>query len=191
MFSIRSVQSGYKEEFNWESEVVVGGDEKESLESETVINGHKSHGTRTREILRWQRPAAHTKDRPRPLVREGASQEQDRNCHTSNKDLVVSPDGCYCPRQTGRLTVRRNTRLRLRLRMGSRVPEFQVSSYSRVELCKTGGWEDGAMSSVGSRAVKRKLYVCCNSARDQETESGECNRLRTLVCVTVKCKVWK
>jgi hypothetical protein len=27
----------------------------------------------------------------RPLVREGASQEQDRNCHTSNKDLVVSP----------------------------------------------------------------------------------------------------
>jgi hypothetical protein len=27
----------------------------------------------------------------RPLVREGAPQEQDRNCHTSNKDLVVSP----------------------------------------------------------------------------------------------------
>jgi hypothetical protein len=27
----------------------------------------------------------------RPLVREGAPQEEDRNCHTSNKDLVVSP----------------------------------------------------------------------------------------------------
>jgi hypothetical protein len=27
----------------------------------------------------------------RPLVREGAPQEQDRNCHTSNKYLVVSP----------------------------------------------------------------------------------------------------
>jgi hypothetical protein len=27
----------------------------------------------------------------RPLVREDAPQEQDRNCHTSNKDLVVSP----------------------------------------------------------------------------------------------------
>jgi hypothetical protein len=26
-----------------------------------------------------------------PLIREGAPQEQNRNCHTSNKDLVVSP----------------------------------------------------------------------------------------------------
>jgi hypothetical protein len=26
-----------------------------------------------------------------PLVREGAPQEQDRNCHTGNKDLVISP----------------------------------------------------------------------------------------------------
>jgi hypothetical protein len=31
------------------------------------------------------------KRQTRPLVREGAPQEQDRNCHTSNKDLVVSP----------------------------------------------------------------------------------------------------
>jgi hypothetical protein len=31
------------------------------------------------------------KSQTRPLVREGAPQEQDRNCHTSNKDLVVSP----------------------------------------------------------------------------------------------------
>jgi hypothetical protein len=37
---------------------VVGGDEKESLKSEKVI------GTRTRERLRWQVPAAYTKDRP-------------------------------------------------------------------------------------------------------------------------------
>jgi hypothetical protein len=36
---------------------VVGGDEKGSLKSETV-------GTRTRERLRWQGPAAYTKDRP-------------------------------------------------------------------------------------------------------------------------------
>jgi hypothetical protein len=28
---------------------VIGGDEKESLESETVEYGRKSHGTRTRE----------------------------------------------------------------------------------------------------------------------------------------------
>jgi hypothetical protein len=43
---------------------VVGGDEKGSLRSETVKYGRKSQGTRTQERLRWQGPAAHTKDRP-------------------------------------------------------------------------------------------------------------------------------
>jgi hypothetical protein len=43
---------------------VVGGDEKGSLKSETVRYSRKSQGTRTRERLRWQGPAAHTKDRP-------------------------------------------------------------------------------------------------------------------------------
>jgi hypothetical protein len=43
---------------------VVGGDEKGSLKSETVKYGHESQGTRTRERLRWQGPAAYTKDRP-------------------------------------------------------------------------------------------------------------------------------
>jgi hypothetical protein len=43
---------------------VVGGDEKGSLKSETVKYGRKSQGTRTRERLRWQGSAAHTKDRP-------------------------------------------------------------------------------------------------------------------------------
>jgi hypothetical protein len=42
---------------------VVGGDEKGSLKSETVKYGSKSEGTRTRERLSWQGPAAHTKDR--------------------------------------------------------------------------------------------------------------------------------
>jgi hypothetical protein len=37
---------------------VVGGDEKGSLESETVKYGCESQGTRTRERLRWQGPAA-------------------------------------------------------------------------------------------------------------------------------------
>jgi hypothetical protein len=43
---------------------VVEGDEKGSLESETVKYGLKSQGTRTRERLPWQGPAAYTKDRP-------------------------------------------------------------------------------------------------------------------------------
>jgi hypothetical protein len=43
---------------------VVGGDEKGSLKSETVKYVRESQGTRTRERLRWQGPAAYAKDRP-------------------------------------------------------------------------------------------------------------------------------
>jgi hypothetical protein len=43
---------------------VVGDDEKGSLKSETVKYGRESQGTRIRERLRWQGPAAYTKDRP-------------------------------------------------------------------------------------------------------------------------------
>jgi hypothetical protein len=92
---------------------VVGGDEKGSLKSETVKYGLKSQGTWTRERLRWQGPAARTKDRP-DLSSERAPHK--------NKIVTVTqviniwswaPDGCFIPRQTGRLTVGRNVRLRL------------------------------------------------------------------------------
>jgi hypothetical protein len=43
---------------------VVGGDEKGSLKCETVKYGRESQGTRTKERLRWQGPAAYIKDRP-------------------------------------------------------------------------------------------------------------------------------
>jgi hypothetical protein len=43
---------------------VVGGDGKGSLRSETVKYRRESQGTWTRERLRWQGPAVHTKDRP-------------------------------------------------------------------------------------------------------------------------------
>jgi hypothetical protein len=43
---------------------VVGGDKNGSLKCETVKYGRKSQGTRTRETLRGQEPAACTKDRP-------------------------------------------------------------------------------------------------------------------------------
>jgi hypothetical protein len=43
---------------------VVGGDEKESLESETVKYGHEYQGTRTRKWLLWRGPAAIVNDRP-------------------------------------------------------------------------------------------------------------------------------
>jgi hypothetical protein len=62
---------------------VVGGDENGSLKSERVKYGLKSQGTRTRERLRWQGPAAHKKDRPvLSSEKPPPPQEQDRNCHT-------------------------------------------------------------------------------------------------------------
>jgi hypothetical protein len=73
MFSTRSVQRGYKD--NWSKSIAEPAwrrgripppwpcDEKRSLKSETIKYGLKSQGTWTRERLRWQGPAAHTKDR--------------------------------------------------------------------------------------------------------------------------------
>jgi hypothetical protein len=75
---------------------VVGGDEKGSLKCETVIDGLKSQGTRTREKLRWQGPAAHTKDRPVLSSERAPYKNKTVNCHTSNKDLVVSPRRVLC-----------------------------------------------------------------------------------------------
>jgi hypothetical protein len=43
---------------------VVGDDENGSLKSETVKYGRESQGTRTKERLRWQGPAAYIKDIP-------------------------------------------------------------------------------------------------------------------------------
>jgi hypothetical protein len=53
-------------------------------------------------------PRSNCKRQTRPLVRESAPHQQTRNC------LTVA-DGCFIPRQTGRLTVGRNIRLRLKL----------------------------------------------------------------------------
>jgi hypothetical protein len=67
-------------------------------------------------MMRWEGPAAQI----RPLVREGAPRNQERNCQTYSvfrteiKIWSKAPDGCFIPRQTGRLTVGRNIRLRLR-----------------------------------------------------------------------------
>jgi IS5 family transposase len=61
---------------------VVGGDEKESLKYETVIYGREYQGARTRERLRWQEPAAYTKDRPVLSSERAPHKKQERNCHT-------------------------------------------------------------------------------------------------------------
>jgi hypothetical protein len=49
-----------------------------------------------------------------PLVREGAPRNQEHNCQTYSvfraeiKIWSQAPDGCFIPRETGRLTVSRN-----------------------------------------------------------------------------------
>jgi hypothetical protein len=57
---------------------------------------------------------SNSKRQTRPLVREGAPHQQTRSCLTVIKIWSYAPDGCFIPRQTGRLTVGRNIRLRLR-----------------------------------------------------------------------------
>jgi hypothetical protein len=91
VFSIRCMQSGYKEESSWEqlvSHVVVGsntstaalrvvwGTEKGSLESGTVKYGLESHGTRTREWLRCGGPSAIIND---SSVHSSYPRQQTRN----------------------------------------------------------------------------------------------------------------
>jgi hypothetical protein len=66
---------------------VVGGDENRSLKFETV-----KYETRTRERLRWRRPAAYTKDRP-ILSSEKAPHKNDRNCQTVINIWSWAPDG--------------------------------------------------------------------------------------------------
>jgi hypothetical protein len=73
---------------------VVGGDEKGSLKSGTVKYGRKSQGTRTRERLRWQGPAAYTIDRPvfsSERAPHGIKNVTVRRIPYGNKNLVVSP----------------------------------------------------------------------------------------------------
>jgi hypothetical protein len=61
---------------------LVGGDEKGSLNSETVKYGCESRAIQTRERLRWQGPAASTKDRPVLSSERAPPQKQDHNCQT-------------------------------------------------------------------------------------------------------------
>jgi hypothetical protein len=90
VFSARSVQRGYKENNlskNSSTRVeagsntfpvnmrVVGGDEKGTLKSERVKYGREHEGTRTRERLRWQGPAAYATDRPVHSSEREAPQE--------------------------------------------------------------------------------------------------------------------
>jgi hypothetical protein len=59
---------------------VVGGDEMGSLKSETVKYGREYQGTRRKTAL--ARASGTYKRQTRPLVREGAPRNEERNCQT-------------------------------------------------------------------------------------------------------------
>jgi hypothetical protein len=77
-----------------------------SVESETVKFGHVSHGTRTREWLRWRGPAAVVKERP--VLSRQRGRPTSTNPKLINKIWPWAPVGRLTPRYTGRLTVSRN-----------------------------------------------------------------------------------
>jgi hypothetical protein len=163
---------------------VVVGDEKGRLESETVKYGRDSHGTRTLEWLRWREPAAIVNDRP-VLTSERALHINKRNSLTAIKIWSYAPDECFIPRQTGRLTVGRNIRLRLRLRTDTqRVHKERVRaeraatvtfrvllfiltncySYSKIESVKINCSSDWWISNKSTHQFKPASKVINTSA---------------------------
>jgi hypothetical protein len=87
----------------------VVGHKSGSLKSESVKYFLQSHGTPTLEWRRWIGPSVILNNRS-VLSSEKAPyhKEPATDC---NKYLVLSPDGCFISRQTGRLTVGPNVRL--------------------------------------------------------------------------------
>jgi hypothetical protein len=59
------------------------------------------------------RASSNCKRQTLPLIRESAPHQQACNCLTVIKIWSWAPEGCFIPRQTRRLTVGRNIRLRL------------------------------------------------------------------------------
>jgi hypothetical protein len=135
VFSIRSLQSGCKEEFNQ----CRGGIEylHHSPASRSMRQKRKSwiwdsqiwsrvprdSDPRMTSLARTSR---NCQRQTRPLVRESAPHQQTCNCLTVILIRSLAPDGCFIPRQTGRLIFGR-LRFRLRISQSScAVPSEQL-----------------------------------------------------------------
>jgi hypothetical protein len=82
------------------------------------------------------RASSNCKRQIRPLIRQCASNQQTRNCQTIIKIWSQAPEGCFIPRQTGRLTVGRNIRLRLR------PPRAEVGSNTSIVALRVIGGDE-------------------------------------------------
>jgi hypothetical protein len=94
--------------------------------------------------------SSNCKRQTRPLVRESAPYKQSRNCRTVIKIWSQAPDGCFIPRQTGRLTVVRNIRLRTK----SFVNQKWVSG--RWEVSRKGTLNQVSRSRRQARETRRE-----------------------------------
>jgi hypothetical protein len=89
------------------------------------------------------------KRQTRPLVRDGNQDQQTRNCQTIIKIWSWAPEGCFIPRQTGRLTVGR--KIRLKTHSGVELSSVQLSEVT---------WSSWLVSGRVQLAVQLKVSVC-------------------------------
>jgi hypothetical protein len=87
------------------------------------------------------RTSSNCKRQIRFLVRQGAPNQQTRNCQTIIKIWSYAPEGCFIPRQTGRLTVGPNITLTFQTHVEA------GSNTSTVILQVVGGYENGSLES--------------------------------------------
>jgi hypothetical protein len=93
--------------------------------------------------------SSHCKRQTRPLVRESAPHQQTGNCLTVITIWSQAPDWCFIPRQTGRLTVGCN--IRLRLRDWVRVPSRYIKKFGT----RRAKWKVSIVSKLGDVPVSR------------------------------------
>jgi hypothetical protein len=72
-----------------------------------------------------------------PLVRESSPHQQTRNFVTVIKMYSKAPNGCFIPRQTGRLTVGHNIRSRLKNSSGGREPHLREDLRQEAEALES------------------------------------------------------
>jgi hypothetical protein len=114
------------------------------LKSETVKYGREYQGTRTRERLPWQGPAAYTNDRPVLSSEKAPHKNQDRNCQNSIKYLAMSPRWGSTPRLTNWPSVA----IWVWLWLTGDITRVEAgSNTSTVTLRVVGGDEKGSLKS--------------------------------------------
>jgi hypothetical protein len=110
-----------------------------------------------------------------PLVRDSAPHQQTRKCLTVIKIWSWVPDGCFIPRQTGRLTVGRN--IRLETRESVKIWSELVRGLPQFICCELLLWEADSWARWQVRDPRGRGTSTIWS-RNRATASKEYNGLR-------------